>query len=553
MFLVRYHHLSPHPTTYYHVSATYWPSGLLNTLNTNLCNVPVWKYTPDGEGRVYSVGASSGQAPVSAILYNNFSQPLSITYGSSDSDNLSYDPNTGRMIQFLAAINGSTTQTGDLSWNANGTLAQLAINDASNSANTQTCAYTHDDITRLAKVDCGSGKWGQSFSFDVFGNISKANLSGRTGTNFQPTYAATTNHYQTLPSGSPAYDSNGNLTNDSFHTYAWDSDANVTTLDSTTTLIYDALDRRVERATSGVYTQTLYGPGGTKLALVNGATVAKVFVPLAGGATAVYTSSGLAYYRHPDWLGSSRLASTPSRTVYYDGAYAPFGENYAESGTTDRNFTGQNQDTATDLYDFLYREYHPTQGRWIQPDPAGLAAVDISNPQSWNRYGYVRNSPLASVDVNGLCSGDNGNFFDDDNHGTVWFHGPCSGGPIGTDPDTVNVSGLFGPVGSSEGQQSGQAGQSGGGAGGGGGSRQPAAPNSGCFSPNWLQQKGITLQQKAAQKIGHPFGFGAGISAGAGFAKVFGLAGTASAQMVVSPNGNAFLVYTYGGSGLTTP
>ena len=371
---------SPHSTTYYHVAATYWPSGLLNTLNTNLCNVPVWKYTPDGEGRVYSVGASSGQAPVSATLYNGFSQPLSITYGSTtpgtgDSDNLSYDPNTGRMIQFLAAINGSQTQTGMLSWNANGTLAELAISDTSNSANNQTCAYTHDDLTRLAKVDCGSGNWGQSFSFDAFGNIAKANLSGRTGINFLPTYAAATNRYQTLPSGTPAYDSNGNVTNDSFHTYAWDSDANVTTLDSGTTLTYDALDRRVEQANSGVYTQTLYGPNGTKLALVNGATVSKVFTPLPGGATAVYTSSGLAYYRHPDWLGSSRLASTPSRTVYYDGAYAPYGENYAESGTTDRNFTGQNQDTASDLYDFLYREYHPTQGRWVKPDPAGLAAV----------------------------------------------------------------------------------------------------------------------------------------------------------------------------------
>ena len=246
-------------------------------------------------------------------------------------------------------------------------------------------------MTRLAKVDGGSGKWGQSFSFDVFGNISKANLSGRTGTNFQLTYAATTNHYQTLPSGSPAYDSNGNLTNDSFHTYAWDSDANVTTFDSTTTLIYDALDRRVERATSGVYTQTLYGPGGTKLALVNGATVAKVFVPLAGGATAVYTSSGLAYYRHPDWLGSSRLASTPPRTVYYDGAYAPYGENYAESGTTDRNFTGQNQDTATDLYDFLYREYHPTQGTsrysWAIPEEAANGIhVITGEPFVWASF-----------------------------------------------------------------------------------------------------------------------------------------------------------------------
>ena len=148
----------------------------------------------------------------------------------------------------------------------------------------------------------------------------------------------------------------------------------MTTLGSSTTLTSDALDRRVEQTTSGTSTEILYGPDGSKLALMNGTTVVKVFAPLSAGATAVYTSSGLAYYRHPDWLGSSRIASTPSRTVYYDGAYAPFGENYAETGTTDRNFTGQNQDLASDLYDFLYREYHPTQGRWIQPDPAGLAA-----------------------------------------------------------------------------------------------------------------------------------------------------------------------------------
>ena len=31
--------------------------------------------------------------------------------------------------------------------------------------------------------------------------------------------------------------------------------------------------------------------------------------------------------------------------MYYDGSYAPFGENYAGAGTQDLNFTGQNQDT----------------------------------------------------------------------------------------------------------------------------------------------------------------------------------------------------------------
>ena len=74
-----------------------------------------------------------------------------------------------------------------------------------------------------------------------------------------------------------------------------------------------------------------------KLALMNGSTLTKAFVSLPGGAQAVYNTSGLQYYRHPDWLGSSRLATTPSRTKYFDVAYAPFGENYAGSGTQDRH------------------------------------------------------------------------------------------------------------------------------------------------------------------------------------------------------------------------
>jgi RHS repeat-associated protein len=127
---------------------------------------------------------------------------------------------------------------------------------------------------------------------------------------------------------------------------------------------------------------------------------------LPAGETAIYTSSGLAYYRHADWLGSSRLTSTASRTVYSDSAYAPFGEQYAPSGTTDASFTGQNADTTSALYDFTFREHSPTQGRWISPDPAGMAAVDLSNPQSWNRYAYVMNSPSNFIDPVGLYAKD---------------------------------------------------------------------------------------------------------------------------------------------------
>src|SRR5262249_49168518 len=95
--------------------------------------------------------------------------------------------------------------------------------------------------------------------------------------------------------------------------------------------------------------------------------------------------------------------STTSRGSYFDTAYAPFGETYATIGgsNTDPAFTSQRQDTVSGLFDFSSREYS-NEGRWHSPDPAGLAAVNPANPQSWNRYAYVLNNPLAFVDPLGL-------------------------------------------------------------------------------------------------------------------------------------------------------
>ena len=70
----------------------------------------------------------------------------------------------------------------------------------------------------------------------------------------------------------------------------------------------------------------MYGTDGSKLALMNGQTLVKAVVPLAGGVQAVYNPGGLAYYRDPDWLGSVRLDSSPSRAVVSDVAYTGCGK-----------------------------------------------------------------------------------------------------------------------------------------------------------------------------------------------------------------------------------
>jgi RHS repeat-associated protein len=391
--------------------ATYWPNGALNTLRLFTCITncttggssetavtPLVTYGVDGEGRIITASASSGQNPVTATTYNIFSQPTQVNYGSLDTDNFNYDSNTGRMTQYRFNVN-SQSYSGTLTWNANGSLQKLVVSDPFNAADNQTCNYNHDDLSRISTVNCGAS-WGQNFSYDPFGNISKSVISGSTGNSFQAIYAPATNRMTNIAGFIPSYDANGNVVNDASHTYVYDSYNKPTTVDSVG-LIYDAFSRTVDQSQSTVHTQVIYSPTGTKLALMNGATLKKAFIPLPGGAAAVYNSSGLQYYGHPDHLRSTRLGSTSSRTMSFDLAYAPFGEIYASSGPIDPGFTGHRQDTVGGLYDFEARQYS-NQGRWPSPDPAGKYAVSHDLPQSWNRYAYVSNSPTEFVDPLGL-------------------------------------------------------------------------------------------------------------------------------------------------------
>jgi RHS repeat-associated protein len=393
--------LSPHTGTYYHVNQTYWANGTPDGMG-GLSGLPAITYAPDGEGRIYTASASSGQSPLlSSTAYDVASKPTQVNFGSSDNDVFTYDPNSERMTQYNFNVSTQSV-VGKLVWNAMGTLQSLAITDPFDTTNNQNCAYLYDDLGRVASVSCGS-TWAQTFSYDAFGNINKSG-----NTSFQPTYTTKppTNQYSNIGGSTPTYDLNGNVTNDFVHTYTLDANGSPVTID-TVGVTNDALGRMVEQDRSGSYTDIVYAPSGAKLALMTGTTTLtfqKGYVPLTGGTMAVYNSSGLAYYRHSDWVGSSRFASTTSRTMYFDGAYAPFGEPYATTGTTDLSYTGMNQDTVSNLYDFPAREYGNIQGRWPATDPAGTASVDPRNPQTWNRYAYALNNPLGFIDPTGMLA-----------------------------------------------------------------------------------------------------------------------------------------------------
>ena len=382
-------------------------------------------YALDGEGRINGLlDTTINQWIWEGTTYSPANEPNQLQFYSLDSETFGWDPNSDRMLSWTSNV-GTLYQRGNLTWNANGTLQQMAMTDTANTANTQTCTYLYDDLARSSNVSCGT-QWQQSFNYDPWGNINKS------GSSSFSSQGGSGNH---VPGYS--YDADGNVTNDTSNTYTYSVYGRPGTVTSVgTTGVYDAFTRLVEvQATSG-NTQLLYAPDGYKFAYMNGQSVHKYIAPLAAGVQAVYTGAtpaAPAYWRHSDWLGTVRMASTPTQTVYGDQAYGPFGESYNSMGTGLTDFTGQTKDLTSSIYDFAFRQYSQIQGRWMVPDPAGLAAVDITNPQTWNRYAYVANNPLSYIDplglhwdctslVSGLCSWET-----DPSGGGTGVGAPCTG------------------------------------------------------------------------------------------------------------------------------
>src|SRR6185437_14808119 len=290
---------------------------------------------------------SSGQPPATAAAYSAFGL-TSLTLGSTDSDNYQWD-NAGRMTQYQITVGGAT-DTGTVGWNANGTLGSLSIVDyiSGETDGGINCNYTHDDLSRILEANCHT-VYDEKFSWDPFGNHNSSGTPSGLVTTF-------TFPYNQISGGS--YDGDGNLLQDPLLAGANNQ--------------FDAEGRPV----------SLWGTA------------------------AVYNAAGLQYYRHPDWLGSGIVSSTPSRTLLSTTHLTPFGFDWTGAGPGYRSFTGAKQWTDSlhtgGQYDFLNREYNPEQGRWWAPDPSGIAAADLTNPQTLNRYGYTGGAPLENVDPEGL-------------------------------------------------------------------------------------------------------------------------------------------------------
>jgi RHS repeat-associated protein len=176
--------------------------------------------------------------------------------------------------------------------------------------------------------------------------------------------------------------------------------------------VYDANGRRVQKTVGSTTTDFIYDLAGSVIAEKQGSTWTKAYVYADGQLLAQYDNTvtpNTTYFAHKDHLGSTRLLTKVDQTAQECDGYQPFGEldtsvctpmPPSPNNSTTHKFTGKERDSESGLDNFGARYFASTLGRFTSPDPKARSAK-LADPQSWNRYTYVGNNPLAFIDPDG--------------------------------------------------------------------------------------------------------------------------------------------------------
>lgn len=182
---------------------------------------------------------------------------------------------------------------------------------------------------------------------------------------------------------------------------------------ATTTFRYDALGYRIEKSQAGgdsvrniggLY-ERRKGPSGD-LDLFSVRVGKRVVAQVAWAAPGAAAQT---YYLLNDSLGSVDAVLDAAGTVVDFLKYGPFGDRVQRLDLGQPapqpvspvriGFTGHRHDDELGLVDMRGRVYDPRLAKFLTPDPMVRPQFD---GQSFNRYAYARNNPLAYVDPSGL-------------------------------------------------------------------------------------------------------------------------------------------------------
>ncbi|HEV3333839.1 MAG TPA: RHS repeat-associated core domain-containing protein [Bryobacteraceae bacterium] len=369
---------------------------------------PTYAYGFDVMGRATSMKENGTQ--MATVGYNWASQITSMTYDAF-SDTRTYDPQTMQLTRLTTqntTPSASTILDMSYVYNAgqnNGQIAQ-SIDHVLN----ETVNYTYDPLKRLATAQATSGAWGQTFTYDGFGN-----LTATAGTGAAPSLSLTidpgTNRGFAAGSTTQYYDANGNAQGPNAaagNPYTYDIANRLLTGGYT----YDPSGKRVlqETLTSGNITQLqiyFYSISGQRIATYKS-------VANGSGGYTQSTSSNLFFGGKQirvagATVATDRLGSVRANASGVQFQYWPYGQERTSTPNGQEKFgTYFRDDGYLDYADQRY--FYATGGRFWTPDPSGAAAAHLGDPSSLNMYEYVGGDPINQSDPTGLCgvsSGDN--------------------------------------------------------------------------------------------------------------------------------------------------
>jgi len=221
-----------------------------------------------------------------------------------------------------------------------------------------------------------------------------------------PTISTSTNR---ISSSGYTFDANGSVTaNAAGERFGYDAENHQTTFFTSSnsgstadaTYYYDGEGKRVKKMSSTETTIFVYDGGGQLVAEYSTAFAATQQVS----------------YLTTDHLGSPRGITNENGAVTNRKDFMAFGDqassaqrvsgsssNGYDPASTREDYTGYEKDPESGLEFAQARYYNPTHGRYTSIDSLAASAT-IKNPQTFNRYSYVVNSPYKFIDPLGLLS-----------------------------------------------------------------------------------------------------------------------------------------------------
>lgn len=261
-------------------------------------------------------------------------------------------------------------------------------------------SYGYDTLNRLFSYNdsvttqaCKQMQW----TIDAWGNMTQQQtIAGSCNQLDQPVNAK-----NQFANGS--YDAAGNLLGDGVNNYSYDAENRIQYVNAggTATYVYDANGKRVAKGTPSGNTYYIYGSDDQVVAERNTQNGwVQTYIYFGGNLIGLYNGSDTRFIL-ADHLGSSRIVTLSSGTVYDSLDYLPFGTQIAGNSGTTHKFTSQERDSESNLDNFGARYFSSSLGRFMRPDPGNVGA-DPRDPQSWNAYAYTGNNPLSRTDSSGL-------------------------------------------------------------------------------------------------------------------------------------------------------